>query len=176
MKKKISVTIITFLILVVGSYFYLQTDKKEKIVKEETPEIGIEVGQQAPDFELFNLSNQPVKLSDYRGKKVLLNFWASWCPPCRQEMPDLQKLFKNNQTEINIVAVNIGEDKATVFDYALSNKLSFPILLDSNRSISQQYLVRGIPSSYFLDENGIIINQTVGAMSYQKMTELAQLE
>ena len=171
MNKKISIFLIAALIVVGLSFFFLQSPGNGVV----SAEVGTEIGMQAPDFTLQNMNNKEVSLSDYRGQKVFLNFWASWCPPCRQEMPDMQKLHEEYGEELVILAVNIGEGKSTAANFMMQNDLNFPVLLDTDKSTAQDYLVRGIPSSYFLDEDGIIINKVVGAVSYERMLELTEI-
>ena len=171
MKKKISIFLIVALLVGGSSIFYFYNT-----TTEVAAEVGTEVGKQAPDFTLSNMNDQEVSLSDYRGKKVFLNFWASWCPPCRKEMPDMQKLHEKYGEEVVILAVNVGEKKSTAANFIMENGLNFPVLLDSNKNTAQNYLVRGIPTSYFLDQNGVIQEKVVGAVSYQKMLELNRIE
>jgi thiol-disulfide isomerase/thioredoxin len=171
-KKNISIILIVALVLSGLSIFYFQNSRPAVVQAE----VGTEIGMAAPDFTLKNMNNNEVSLSDYRGQKVFLNFWASWCPPCRKEMPDMQKLHEKYGEEIAILAVNIGESKSTAANYMLENGLSFSVLLDTDKSTAQNYLVRGIPTSYFLDKDGIIINKVVGAVSYDKMFELLDID
>ncbi|MGM0500479.1 MAG: TlpA family protein disulfide reductase [Bacillota bacterium] len=170
MKKKISILLIAALLIGGLSFFYLQNT-----ATTVAAEVGTEIGMEAPGFSLINMNDQEVNLSDYRGKKVFLNFWASWCPPCRQEMPDMQKLHEEHGDEIAVLAVNIGENKSTVINFMMQNKLNLPVLLDLNKSIAQNYLVRAIPTTYILDEDGIIIEKTFGALNYQSMLELSRI-
>lgn len=171
MNKKI--TIIVIIILAIGTFAFSYVNNQSQ---DNRPEVGVEIGKSAPDFELRDLNDKAVNLSDYRGQKIFLNFWASWCPPCRAEMPDMQKLHEEDLSDFKIIAVNVGENKSTASEFIMDNNLDFKVLLDSSREISREYLVRGIPTSYFLDENGVIINKVTGLISYNRMLELAELE
>lgn len=166
MKHKISIFLIAALLITGFSVINLQQ------TRIKAAEAGTEIGNKAPDFSLMNLNGQEVNLSDYRGQKVFLNFWASWCPPCRKEMPDMEKLYEEYGSEIAVLAVNIGESKSTAANFMMENNLDLPVLLDQNKRTAQNYLVRAIPTTYILDADGIIIEKTFGALSYQSMMEL----
>lgn len=109
-------------------------------------------------------------ISALKGKSVFFNFWATWCPPCRAEMPDIQKLCEENKdSDFIIIAVNIGEDKDTVKSFIDSNGYKFQILLDSDQSTASEYSITGIPASFFIDKNGNIIYKKTGAMTLDEM-------
>lgn len=167
-KKKLLI-VITSLIIIAGVWT-LTGDFTTETVHSEA-EVGVEVGQKAPDFTLNNLTGDEVSLSDYRGTKVFLNFWASWCPPCREEMPDIQKLHKNYD-DIKVLTVNSGENKDKVLNFLMEKNFSFTTLLDKNGNITTDYLVRGLPSTFVIDKDGIIVRKQRGAISYGKMEEM----
>lgn len=124
------------------------------------------------DFELEDLNGNKVALSDFKGKKVFLNFWATWCPPCKAEMPDIEKLYQETKnTELVILAINVGEDKKTVQDFIKDKGYNFPVLLDVKGEISQMYQVTGIPTSYFIDTEGYLDDGATGAISLESMKE-----
>ena len=124
------------------------------------------------DFTLEDLNGSKVSLSKLKGKKVYLNFWATWCPPCKEEMPDLEKLYQETKdSDLVILAVNVGEDKKTVQDFITKNKYNFPVLLDVKGEVSQLYQVSGIPTSYFIDTNGFLDNGTTGGLPLESMKE-----
>lgn len=124
------------------------------------------------DFTLEDLTGSKVTLSQLKGKKVYLNFWATWCPPCKAEMPDIEKLYQETKdSDLVILAVNVGEDKKTVADFIAKNKYNFPVLLDVKGEVSQLYQVTGIPTSYFIDTNGILDNGTTGGIPFESMQE-----
>jgi peroxiredoxin len=124
------------------------------------------VGALAPDFTLPDLEGKPVSLSSFRGKVVILNFFATWCPPCRAEMPDLEVVYKELKGQgFEVVAIDLQEDERAVKGFASSLGLTFPILLDREASVFGQYHVTGLPTSYFIDREGVIRELTIGAMN-----------
>jgi len=136
-----------------------------------TPAPAPQVGKPAPDFQLPNLEGQSISLSDFRGKPVLLNFWATWCSPCRFEMPFIQDIFEeSSDTGLVILAVDIGETPSRVRDFIQSGNFSFPVLLDTSQDVALEYNVRGIPSTFLIDKNGIIQAIRVGA--FPSMVEI----
>ncbi len=137
----------------------------------ETEEvIGLEIGNYAPDFELHTLDGEQIKLSDFRGSRVMLNFWATWCPPCRAEMPDMEKFHQNK--DVVILAVNLTETESNrqdIEEFAKKHGLTFPILLDEHIEVASLYMIQPIPTSYMIDSNGIVQNKAFGALNYQLM-------
>ena len=124
------------------------------------------VGAEAFDFTLPDLAGDSVTLSDLRGKKVLLNFWATWCGPCRAEVPLLVRLNETySHNDLAILAVNMMEDTIRVERFAADYGMSFPILLDSRGGISSSYFVRGIPTTILLDDQGVIRTVHVGMLT-----------
>lgn len=118
---------------------------------------------QAESFALSTLGGPSVSLSDYRGRVVLLNFWATWCAPCVLEMPSIQTLYDTYQEQgLEVVAVNVQEDRDIVAAFVEEHGFSFPILLDSNGRTTSTYAVRGLPTSYLIDRTGKLIGLKVG--------------
>jgi len=121
---------------------------------------------EAPNFELQDIGGQPHLLSLYRGKVVLLNFWASWCAPCRAEMPSLQRLHDLLKNEdLVILAINIGERKQDIanFYFQIDPPLSFTILMDPDMSASQYWPVSGLPATFLIDRSGRVSYISHGA-------------
>ena len=118
----------------------------------------------AEDFELPVLSSDVTRtLASYEGDLVLLNFWASWCPPCVEEMPSMQTLYDQiGGRGFEILAVNVQEDPGTVQSFIDENDFSFPVLLDRNGQAARKYAVRGLPTSYIVDAQGRILARKVG--------------
>ncbi len=123
---------------------------------------GLRPGSLAPDFTLTGLDGEQHRLSEYRGKAVILNFWASWCLPCREEMPLFEQVYNRQQDELTILGVDVGEDRATVQAFIDELGITFPILLDQDQAVTQTYRVYGIPTSFFLDKNGVIRDMVIG--------------
>lgn len=150
------------------------TAHMEEEQEEENSEdiIGLELGNIAPDFELTTLDGDEVSLSDFRGQRVLLNFWATWCPPCRAEMPDIEEFYLNH--DVVVLAVNLTDAEPNVQqvqDFVDEYYLSFPILLDETVSVATMYEIQPIPTSYLIDSNGVIQNKAFGPLTYDLMVE-----
>lgn len=141
-------------------------DKNAQIhFDEERPDLGV----RAPDFELPTLDGKSVRLSALRGKPILLNFWASWCPPCRKEMPDLQEFFANYGDRIHVIGINWNDQAETVQEFLKQYGITYLNLLDTNGKIFVRYGLTGLPTSFFLDEEGIIRGKWLGSMSVADM-------
>lgn len=118
---------------------------------------GIEVGNRAPDFGLYNLEGQYISLSEMLGSLVMLNFWATWCPPCVYEMPYIQQVYDEWLDKgLVVLAINVGESSSQVGQFMQDYGFSFPVLLDTKQVIAQKYNIRGIPTTFFIDKNGVI--------------------
>ena len=124
---------------------------------------------EARDFELMNMDEEKVKLSDYQGKVVLLNFWATWCPPCIREMPSMDRLHKKIANEnFKVLAVNQMEDIDQVFAFTgqFEDEPGFEILFDTTSKVSQSYVVRGLPTTYLIDKEGNVRYSAIGGREF----------
>ena len=124
-----------------------------------------EEGHLAPDFSLKTLDGKTVRLSELRGKKVvLINFWATWCPPCRLEMPTMQKIYTEYKGKgFEILAINIERDaNEEIQDFIKELRLTFPVLLDSDMKVTRKYRLIGLPVSMLIDRQGIIRSKEIG--------------
>jgi peroxiredoxin len=130
------------------------------------------VGQPAPDFELRDLDGDAVRLSDYRGRVVFINFWASWCRPCKKELPIIQDVYEEKAAEgLVVLAVNWEDGSATAREYADALGLTMPVLNDARGEVYGQYLLRGLPDSFFVDSDGTLAALQYGELSESKMRE-----
>lgn len=131
-----------------------------------TPSEAPEIGKSAPSFQLADIDGQSVSLNDFRGKPVLLNFWATWCSPCRVEMPYIQEVYDEwSERGLVVLAINIGEGPGEVEEFMRGHSLTFPVLLDMAGNVARQYNIRGIPTTYFIDSSGVIQDIKVGAFA-----------
>jgi peroxiredoxin len=123
----------------------------------------------APDFALTDLDGRTQRLHDARGKVVLVNFWATWCPPCRQELPSMQRAWSKLKGEgFAMFAIDIGEDDETILPFIFSTgvELTFPILLDRDSTVTQAWPVVALPTSFVLDPAGRIVYRAVGGREW----------
>lgn len=185
---KRGVPLIAMILVLVGTIFYLDASLRPVWLKSvfngaTTQPLGlletgaIEVGGQAPDFALHDLSGRTVRLSDFRGRRVVLNFWASWCPPCKEEMPDFDRVFQEHRDDLVFLGVNMQESVDAVQRFLREEvQVTYPIVLDSDGSITRGYNVRVYPTTYFLDEQGrfVKIGSLVGKFGPFTREELQQ--
>lgn len=119
------------------------------------PASATSISGNAPDFTLHSRSGKNIRLSDYRGQVVLLNFWASWCGPCRQEMPRLETLYRRyKQLGFVILGVNVDSDSTKANNYLRDIKVTFPILYDTQNAVAKSFNVNAMPTTVIIDRNG----------------------
>ncbi|MFD1416568.1 redoxin domain-containing protein [Oceanobacillus jeddahense] len=141
-------------------------------VYAEDVQEGVEIGDKAPDFMLETLDGETVQLSDFKGERVMINFWATWCPPCKQEMPDMERFYQEHDPVILSVNLTDGEiNTADVEQFIQELDLTFPVLLDKEGEVSNLYRIQPIPMTYMVDAEGIIQFKSFGALSYQQMVK-----
>lgn len=160
MNKKLTVIIwiLAVFMLLTAAYSFYNKNKSKELLPPQTQNTST-VGENtimAPDFSLKDLDGNTVKLSDYKGKIVILNFWAVWCKYCKQEMPDLNELSKELQKDGDavILAVDSQESLKTVEKYVSSNKFDLKVLLDEDGSITEEYGITGFPTTFIINSDG----------------------
>lgn len=172
MVKKViaAVVLITLLTVAIVQAMDKKTEPKDINPATTANNEGLKIGAKAPDFELKTLTGETVKLSSLKGKKVMLNFWATWCPPCKAEMPDMEKFYKEAGKDVVILAVNI-DPQLDVKGFVDQYGITFSILLDETDKVNENYQILSIPTTYFIDSKGVIQNKYTGAMTLDAMKQ-----
>ena len=132
------------------------------------------VGKSAPDFSVASIEGKPQSLSTYRGRPIVLNLWASWCPPCREEMPDLQRLSSAYRGELIVIGVDEGESAERVAAFSRSLGIHYPILLDRGQRYGAAYAAQGLPTTAFIDRRGVVVKIFDGPLTYAAMVDGAR--
>jgi peroxiredoxin len=175
MKKmtRFNFTAVSILVLLIsGAWIYISApDQNQMQVSQEAPSVGFI----APDFELETMQGESIHLADLRGKAVIINLWASWCGPCRAEMPAMQTVFEKYADEdFTILAVNATnqDDISSARAFASELGLSYPILLDVNGIVSDLYNLRALPTTFFIDPEGQIQEVIIGGPMAEALLEI----
>src|SRR4030065_2326031 len=144
------------IVIVAAVVFIVMTQKKSYV--------PVVAGGEAIDFTLPDLDGNPKKLSDYRGKVVFLNFWATWCKPCEEEMPSMQALYEGlGNDKFEIIAVSVDKDgPETVAPYVKKYGITFPVLHDRKGKIKETYKTTGVPETFIIDQNGVVAEKVWG--------------
>jgi peroxiredoxin len=123
----------------------------------------------APGFALEDMDGQMHRLEQYRDHVVVVNFWATWCPPCRDELPSLQRLWEDMRDEgVVVLGINIGEDADSIFLFTADYPVDFPLLLDQDSAVIEAWPVVGIPTTYIVDRQGRLVYRAVGAREFDE--------
>jgi peroxiredoxin len=147
----------------------LTSPRSETDVIENGP---AKVDYPAPDIQLQDLNGESVSLADYRGQVVLVNNWATWCPPCREEMPILDAYFRDHRhQDFTIIAIDAGDPKDVVGDFVEQYKMSFPVWVDPTSSAVNSFRNNYLPSSYLIDQDGQVIMVWSGAVSLASLEQ-----
>jgi len=133
------------------------------VVEQGAQNGAFRVGDTAPNFWLQLEDGRYVRLSDLKGKPVVINFWATWCPPCRAEMPEFVKTAADE--DLVVLAINDGEDRKAVEEFAAAFGMTMPVVLDRDGMLNERYLVQGLPTTYFIDSQGKLSSMVVGQIT-----------
>ncbi|MFK5970675.1 MAG: TlpA disulfide reductase family protein [Candidatus Marithrix sp.] len=121
----------------------------------------------APEFKLLDMDDNVHQLSDYLGKPVIINFWATWCPPCRTELPSMNRAFTKIKTEgIAMIAVNVGENEDTIFSFMGNYPINFTVLRDESGKIINQWPIKGLPTTFILNPEGKLVYRAIGGREW----------
>lgn len=173
---KLLIGILAFAVLIVGAYVLynnLSTQMEPQALATQAAQSPTETAETtpsaAPDFTVYDLDGNAHKLSDFQGKPVILNFWASWCSPCKSEMPDIESAYQKYGEEIHFLIVNLTdgsrETTATASAYITEQGYTFPVYYDTDSDAAYTYGVSGIPITYFIDAEGYFVAYYQSAMS-----------
>jgi peroxiredoxin len=159
--------VLTILLVLIASVVLIIFLRDERDSTLETTS-QIQPGVEAPDFTFSDLNGVKVSLAAYRGKVVMVNIWATWCPPCRQEMPSMQRLYEKFKGEnFEILAVSIdSEGREAVAPFMRKMNLTFPALLDPGETIRPLYGITGVPESFIIDKKGIVVEKIIGPANW----------
>ena len=168
MRKKL---IIFILITVISVSLAVSFSGCKNTSEDESSVKSGSVSDYPNDFTLKNMSGEEVSLSDFKGKVIVLNFWATWCPPCKAEIPDFVEVYETyKDKDVIFLGVSVDEDVDALKDFIKSYEINYPILLDTRtQNVSGIWGVSGIPTTFFIDENGKIIGKRVGQMPAQDL-------
>ncbi|MDV2885638.1 MULTISPECIES: TlpA disulfide reductase family protein [Alkalihalophilus] len=167
------------LILCSVGFMYSQSESVFQQVEEAVAasvKQGVQVGNEAKSFELHSLRGETVSLNDFHGTPVVINFFATWCPPCQEEMPVIVELEKRlTQKGAKFIAVNMTSQEASIAEvepFLKHFNASFDVLLDETGEVMNMYQIIGIPTTVVIDENGVIVQRINGGLSYSMMEDL----
>jgi len=133
-------------------------------------------GMMAPEIALSNLDDEAVTLEQYRGKVVIVNFWATWCPPCRKEMPSMQRAWQDlQQNDVMMLAVHVGGNADQVWQFVSEFDLDFPILIDDTSRVSRSWPMRGLPTTFVIAPDGKIAYMAIGGREWDDPGILAMI-
>ena len=175
--KKETLELMTIMVLSSFVVFVL-VEESFKLVGSGATQVGsgIQKGQFAPDFDLTDMNGNRVNLSDFRGSIVFLNFWATWCPPCKAEMPHMERIHKNYKDKgVAVLAVNVTTTEGKLSDvkgFVTKMGLTFPIVLDIEGVVNKQYQIMAYPTTFMIDKQGVIRQRFLGAVSYDTMKQM----
>ena len=163
------------LILIVNGCQPQAEPPEEEETPPPPPQVGTRVGNLAPDFILEDINGETVTLSELRGSGVMLNFWTTWCEPCRYEMPFIEDIYKGwtgKPPSVQVLTVNVGESAASVERYIQDGGYTFPVLMDTQHKVATVYAIQYFPTTYFIDSDGVIQSVKMGpAPSKEAMEE-----
>ncbi|WP_297632248.1 TlpA disulfide reductase family protein [uncultured Clostridium sp.] len=191
MKRKIIIALLVILVLIAGTdYFYKWKKEKQQETIKSSQSVGNKLNEdnwnvrpkefiednnkhieEMKDFTLENLNGEKVSLSQYKGKTIFINFWATWCTPCESELASLSKVYNEykEDKDIVILTINVGENEKTAKDFMTKNNYSFPVLLDSTGEVAKEYGAKALPISVVINKEGKVVEYKRGAMDLIEM-------
>jgi peroxiredoxin len=170
MKKRRLVTRTIILLLLGAAVIYTLYANFTKDTKQK-----VAVGAEAPDFALVDMQGNKHQLSDYRGQGVFLNFWGTWCPPCKKEMPYINNQYHQYKDKgVQVLTVDIQESELAVNQFADRLKLDFPIMIDTDKEVMNTYGIDPLPATFLIDKNGKVVTYYTGELTEEKVREFME--
>lgn len=170
MNKKILLPALLLSLVLIGLYISLVLFKEPPTNRQNeatAPLTRLEHEIAAPDFKLADLDGETHSLASYQGKPLIINFWATWCPPCRAELPSMNRAWQKIKGEgINMIAVNVGESEDTVFAFMGQYPIDFTVLLDETGEIINQWPIKGLPTTFVLNKEGKLVYRAIGGRAW----------
>ncbi len=168
-----SIKIPVLLVIICGALYCSITSSSEKT----QPLYPVPNSPPAVDFKLKDSDGNVYQLKQYRGRVVIVNFWTTWCPPCRFELPSMERAYKQLKKDgVEILAINVGENADTIFTFTADYPVSFPLLMDIDSSVINDYPVVGLPTTYIVDTNGRLVYRAVGTREWDDADLLKQIK
>lgn len=177
MKKSfISIAVIVVLVAITLFLNLSKTNTSDSAANVDGLETKVATGYLAPNFTIEHVDGKKISLSDFKGKPVFINFWASWCPPCQEEMPFIQKAYEDYGDKIEFVMINVIETDTlqNMESYIAENGYTFPVYLDKKNVVTDLYNIYGFPTSFFIDSKGVIRELVTGGMTKAFFTQKIQ--
>jgi peroxiredoxin len=167
-EKLINYRAVILIVLIIAGVLVLLLLNRNRSYHKSVKLVPMEAGRPAPDFTLPGIDGKNASLSDYRGKVVLVNIWASWCPSCVDEMPSMEKLYQKLKSEnFEILAVSIDSlGVKVVAPFMKKHRLTFPVLIDSAGTIGVAYRTTGVPESFIIDKDGVLVRKIIGPLDW----------
>lgn len=185
-RTKTILGILLFVLLMGAAYFtyHALSSKYKPNNGQQSPQESSQLGKlktPASDFTVLDQNGKAVKLSDFYGKPIVLNFWASWCPPCKRELPGFEKMYQENKAEINFLMVDLVDGQRETLDmgkkYVSDNRYTFPVYYDVDQDAAYVYRINSIPVTYLIDKDGKIVQSFEGAIEEQMLKDaIAELK
>jgi len=177
-KKTKTILLIASIVLIVAAIIMLQKpwESKKAVIPAALRSAGAEsngpmIGQSSVDFTLMSIDGKQISLSDFKGKPIVLNFWATWCPDCLNEMPWFEEEYRKSNGSIVFIGVDLQESGDKVMKFVSEHSITYPILLDPDGTVRGIYHSMGVPTTYFINSNGTVVDKKNGGLTLEELQQ-----